>query len=84
MSTNTEKTVEHEVKSIALLESLGKCEQWMLKSIRDPKFEKKGRVHDWRNHVPERLRLIWFDLSDDARLAIIVVAEEGAYKEEWD
>jgi hypothetical protein len=42
------------------------------------------RVHDWRNYVPDLLRRLWGELSDEARLATWCVCEELADAEDWD
>jgi hypothetical protein len=53
-------------------------------SLADPQWAKAGRVHDWRNYVPQVIRIRWTDLSDDARAVAFVIADEAAAREEWD
>ncbi len=54
------------------------------KDIDDPRFEEAGRVHDWRNHVPEGLEQIWPRLNRETRAAVFVMASALADREEWD
>ena len=53
-------------------------------AIDDPQFDKRGIVHDWRNHVPKAFRDHWGELSDDARFAIYAICEWAAHNEEWE
>ena len=64
---------------------LGEClapfsDDWLV----NPDFENAGRVHDWRNHVGEHVKAIWATLSDHARRAIALDADQRADAEEWD
>ncbi len=54
------------------------------KDIANPEWEAAGRVHDWRNYVPECVKESWGSLSERERLLVIVLAEEAASSEEWD
>jgi hypothetical protein len=49
-----------------------------------PDFERKGRVHDWRNYVPTALQRNWGELSPETRLAIYAVADMQADAENWE
>ena len=42
-----------------------------------------GRVHDWRNHIGD-LDEIWSSLSREARMAVAIIAEHAASREEWE
>jgi hypothetical protein len=53
-------------------------------SLDDPQWLKAGRVHDWRNYVPQVIRLRWVELSDEARAVAFVIADVAASREEWD
>lgn len=50
----------------------------------NPEWDKAGRVHDWRNHVPEHIRLIWGTLSDELKLDLAAWADILADREQWD
>jgi hypothetical protein len=52
--------------------------------LENPQFDKSRRCHDWRNYIPDELRLAWKDLSYEARIAVFVAAEKQAHKEDWD
>lgn len=52
--------------------------------LADPQFDAAGRVHDWRNHVPEIIRANWRSLCDQARVVAYVIAVQAADAEEWD
>ena len=43
-----------------------------------------GRVHDWRNYVPHKLRQHWDALPLEARLIAFTICENMANREEWD
>lgn len=49
-----------------------------------PDWSRAGRVHDWRNHVGERVRAIWPTLTPDQRTALALDAGERASDEEWE
>jgi hypothetical protein len=49
-----------------------------------PDFENATRVHDWRNHVGDRLKAIWGTFTPEQRLAIALDAQDRASNEEWD
>jgi len=52
--------------------------------LENPEFENAGRVHDWRNHVPEEVKEQWDQLSVDARKVAYLTAYHEAEEEEWD
>lgn len=52
--------------------------------VDSPDFDKAGKVHDWRNHVPYWARDLWPDLTHRERVLLALVAEGGASREEWD
>ena len=43
-----------------------------------------GRVHNWRNYVPEEVQKLWFDLPLETRLIIYKMANDLARREEWE
>lgn len=43
----------------------------------------QGKVHNWRNHVPESIREVWDALAPQARAVAILMAQERANREEW-
>lgn len=49
-----------------------------------PEFEKKGRVHDWRNYVPTAWKEHWSEFTERERKIIITLCEREAHEEEWD
>ena len=49
-----------------------------------PSWSDVGRVHDWRNYIPDAMRERWFMLSPDARVAAYIMATDLAHSEEWD
>lgn len=44
-------------------------------------FQRAGKAHDWRNHVPECLRLEWPRMSIHQRLLVAIVAHYAAMDE---
>jgi len=49
-----------------------------------PEWEKATKVHDWRNHVPEHIREMWFTFTQEQRYALYAWADELAGREEWE
>lgn len=43
-----------------------------------------GRVHNWRNHVGDRVRDIWETFTAEQKLAIAADADVQASAEEWE
>lgn len=43
-----------------------------------------GRVHNWRNHIGDRIRLIWETFTEDQKVGLILDADERASNESWD
>lgn len=52
--------------------------------LENPKFEEAGKVHDWRNHVPEEFEKEWDNLTLREKQIIHFMAEKEADREEWD
>lgn len=52
--------------------------------VREPEFDKAGKVHDWRNHVGWRTVDIWHEFSDRQKLALALDAQDNADREEWE
>lgn len=50
----------------------------------DPCWKKAGRVHDWRNHVPEEVQKAWATFSPEHRSLLVDWADGLADREEWD
>lgn len=52
--------------------------------VNNPQFEKAGKIHDWRNYVPQEIENIWENLSLKERILVAFMAEKQATNEEWD
>lgn len=52
--------------------------------IVNPEFNKKSKVHDWRNYVPNDFQENWNKLTERERKIIVVMAQLRANEEEWD
>lgn len=50
----------------------------------NPEWEKAGRVHDWRNHVPDEIRAIWSTFTAEQQYELYRWADEIASNEHWD
>jgi hypothetical protein len=50
----------------------------------NPQWEDAGRVHDWRNHVPDHIIEKWDLLDQEMKHDLYLWAEEIANNEEWD
>jgi hypothetical protein len=53
-------------------------------TLADPDFGHPTRIHDWRNHVGERVKAIWDTLTHSQRLAVALDAQDRAGNESWD
>lgn len=49
-----------------------------------PDFKNAGKVHDWRNYVPDEMKNNWNKLTDRERMIIIIICDEIASQEDWD
>lgn len=49
-----------------------------------PRWDGAGRVHDWRNHVPEEVKKLWPTFSEIQRKALYDWANDLASAEEWE
>lgn len=49
-----------------------------------PVWTDGGRVHNWRNHVPEHVQLLWSTFNIDQKFAIYMMANATANAEEWE
>lgn len=52
--------------------------------IENPQWGSTGRVHDWRNYIPDAVQANWERLSLETRLVAYCMAEKQASDEEWD
>ncbi len=52
--------------------------------LKNISFAWADRVHDWRNHVGEKVKAIWQSFTPEQRRAIYEDAEECAASEDWD
>lgn len=52
--------------------------------VENPQWNKAGRVHDWRNHVGERVQAIWETFTLEQKVALAEDADERASGEHWD
>ena len=46
--------------------------------------QKTKRIHDWRSYITDGVRVAWFEIPLEGRIAVIEVAQECADREEWD
>lgn len=52
--------------------------------LEDPKFEETGKVHDWRNYIPDEFIEEWEQLTLREKQIIYILAEKQASNEEWE
>lgn len=57
---------------------------YIKKQADDPQWHLAGKVHDWRNHVPEHIQVLWPTFTQTQRHALTAWAEELASREHWD
>ena len=53
-------------------------------NLDNPEFDKRNKVHDWRNYVPYDWMKEWDNLTEREKKIIAVMAETQANNEEWD
>ena len=51
--------------------------------LKDPEWDKAGRIHDWRNYIG-CWRECWDELSIETRFALYHEARTKADQEQWD
>jgi hypothetical protein len=50
----------------------------------DPKWEKAGKIHDWRNHISDNVRMLWPTFTDEQKFALTEQADSKASDEKWE
>jgi hypothetical protein len=50
----------------------------------NPDWEKRERIHNWRNHVRTGVREIWSTFTDEQKQVLAREAHEDASNEAWD
>lgn len=70
------------------LEDLLKKSGYSLQTVdglRDASFDVRGQwVHDFQRYIPDEIRSIWGELSDEARVVAFVIAQGVADAEDWE
>jgi len=51
---------------------------------KNPDWESCDRVHEWKNYISDKLRLMWDTFTDEQKQAIAESAQGAASAEEWD
>lgn len=59
-------------------------QDFITRSAFNPEWDKAGKVHDWRNHVPENVQAMWSTFKIEQRCALVEWAESLASQEHWD
>lgn len=52
--------------------------------VDDPQWSRAGKVHDWRNHVGPKVKVIWNTFTPEQRMILADDADERAGREEWE
>jgi len=83
MDNNNEKpAVSNPLELLVMLRN-ELSENYCSPNVGDNALNNPGRVHDWRNYVPECIENIWGELTERERMLIAIVAESPADQEEW-
>jgi hypothetical protein len=53
-------------------------------NLDNPGFEKRTKIHDWRNYVPSEWIKDWDGLTEREKRIIAVMAVRQSDNEEWD
>lgn len=67
-----------------LLSALESIDRDWCSTLSSPEWPNTGRVHDWRNYIPDLIRDAWSDLSLDARACCFLIASASSDAEHWD
>ncbi len=49
-----------------------------------PHWGDAGKIHDWRNYVPEPVQALWWTFTPEQRSALVDWADDWASREDWD
>lgn len=52
--------------------------------VEEPEWDEGGRIHNWRNYVPEEIQSHWKKLSLETKLVVFRMAHIQAQNEEWE
>jgi hypothetical protein len=50
----------------------------------DPDWNEGGHVHNWRNHVGERVKSAWLTFTPEQRRLLALDADDDASNENWE
>ena len=50
----------------------------VIEAVENPEWPAAGRVGEWRNYIPEKIRVIWPNLSLESRVIAFSVATNAA------
>lgn len=59
-------------------------DDWITKQALDPKWSEGERVHNWRNHIPESIQIMWDTFTLAQKQAIVEWGGALASSEEWE
>lgn len=51
---------------------------------KEPDWDKRERVHCWRNYISEPVRLIWWTFTKEQKQALAEMLQEVADAEHWE
>ena len=55
-----------------------------LVDIKVPHWERRSRVHDWRNYIPTFMQETWDEIPRAVQLYAYLKAQDDAHDERWD
>jgi hypothetical protein len=59
-------------------------DDFITRAALNPEWEKATKVHDWRNHVPETVQIVWGSFTLEQKKMLVEWAESLASQEHWD
>lgn len=59
-------------------------DDFITRAALNPEWAKVGKVHDWRNHIPENVQTMWETFTLEQRQALVEWGESLASQEHWD
>jgi len=79
-----DKMIQHIDETLTVLLADSGNPNAILQKLNSPNWNEGGRVHNWRNHIPEVVEKCWEQLPLAARVVAYVMAEKQASMEEWE
>ena len=61
-----------------------KLPDYLVRECLNPDWEAGSHIHNWRNHIPEQIRVMWDTFTRAQKLALTEWADDLAGEEHWE